>query len=353
MQISADIKPLKERDGQLINNWYVACLAKDLRAAKPITSVIYDEKIVLFRDSNGLPVALEDRCAHRHAQLSQGRVCDGKIQCPYHGWTFNSAGECTHVPSEGDAKSERTRGSVRSYPVIEQDECIWVWMGKEVPKDPPSFRFPNFENKNGWSHYFMETWFDNEVTNLAENFMDVPHTVFVHAGWFRTAAFKQVPIKVESTETQTLVTYQRADDDIGFTSLILNPKRKPMTHTDLFIMPNLTRVDYGFGDRGFIIISQITPVSTLRSKVYTAIIFKMGAANFLLKPFFKFYTRQVIEQDVVIMRNQGENLARNFRTDFGTTDADVVHVAIEKLRHGGLTGKAPPPRPPVEKTIWI
>src|SRR5690348_11861369 len=113
MQISADIKPLKERDGQLINNWYVACLAKELRADKPVSSVIYDEPIVLFRGPSGLPIALEDRCAHRHAQLSKGRVCDGEIQCPYHGWTFNSAGQCTHVPSEGDTVSARPRGRVR------------------------------------------------------------------------------------------------------------------------------------------------------------------------------------------------------------------------------------------------
>jgi hypothetical protein len=96
--------------------------------------------------------------------------------------------------------------------------------------------------------------------------MDVPHTVYVHKGWFRNKAMKKVPMSVETKNARVLVTYKQESDKIGgFFHWLLNPKRKPMKHTDEYIYPNLTRVDYTFGeDYGFIINSQNTPVSTLK-----------------------------------------------------------------------------------------
>ena len=71
-----------------------------------------------------------------------------------------------------------------------------------------------------------------------------------------------------------------------------------MSHTDRFILPNITKVDYDFGSsNSFIIISQITPVSTLHCRVYTAIIYRVGILTKPLEPFFRFYTRRVIEQE--------------------------------------------------------
>lgn len=334
---------LRERDKNLVENWYVACLSTELGKSKPIRRIIYDSPLVLFRSLEGKAVCLPDRCLHRHAQLSKGKVFDGKIGCPYHGWVYDSQGYVVEVPSEKAARPCEKDGLRLSPKVaVEQDGCVWVWMGEENPKDnSPPFRFPHFEDSK-WGQYFMTTDFDNEVTHLAENFMDVPHTVFVHRGWFRTMAKKKVDIDVETAEGSVLVTYNQSMDSIGFTGRILNPKNEPMIHTDRFILPNLTRVDYNFGSsNSFIIISQCTPVSTLKSRVYTRIIYRLGAFTGILKPFFKFYTRQVIEQDVKIMAIQGENFKIDFETDFKATEADVVHAAIEKLRHlaahGALT----------------
>jgi phenylpropionate dioxygenase-like ring-hydroxylating dioxygenase large terminal subunit len=190
----------------------------------------------------------------------------------------------------------------------------------------------------------MTTDFENGVTNLVENFMDVPHTVFVHAHWFRNAKRRHGEATCRRTPDDVLITYLH-QDDIGFADWALNPERLPMTHTDRFIAPNVTRVDYTWGDRrSFVISSQITPVSPFRSRVYTAIAFRFGLITPLLEPFFRWYTRQVIEQDVVIMRNQGQNLQRHGEARFDATEADWVHRYIEDLREwreGGEQGPAP------------
>jgi len=347
--------PLAHTEGKLIENWYVAALSKELKKGCCLRRIVFDQAIAVYRDHNGRAFAVLDRCLHRHAKLSEGQVSeDGELVCPYHGWSYNNQGQVTSVPSEGPSQSRR-KYCLKTFPLVEQDGCLWVWMGPGEPKtSTPPFRFPKATNKRTQS-YFMITDFENNTTNLVENFMDVPHTVFVHAGWFRSKARSKVPISVDMENSSVLVTYHQPNDHIGFTQKILNPKGESMVHTDRFIMPNLTKVDYGFGQNGFCIISQITPVSDLESRVYTQIQYDVGWFSWLLKPFFRFYTRQVIEQDVVIMANQGENLRLDKKTLFKFTEADIVHAYIERLRKAGKEGS--PQLPEIQDShsteIWI
>jgi hypothetical protein len=144
-----------------------------------------------------------------------------------------------------------------------------------------------------------------------------------------------------------LVEYFQADDSIGFTKWLLNPDGKPMTHTDRFFMPNVTRVDYMWGERrGFVISSQITPITPTKALVYTAITFRFGVFNPIARLLLPAYTRIVIKQDVRIMVNQTRNIERFATRRFHSTEADAIHEAIESLRdhaHSGGVGPAPEP----------
>jgi len=353
---------LRERDGQIAENWYVACLSRELGKV-PLSRVIYDKPYVLFRDAQGLACVLPDRCLHRHALLSEGQIVRGELTCPYHGWRYDSVGTVTRIPSEGPnlQKLAARPLCLPALPCLERDGVVWVWMGrKEHATTEPPWRFPHY-GEAGWSRYFMITDFDNEVTNLAENFMDVPHTTFVHRGWFRDPKpeDRSLPntMTVETKQGSVLVTYHQKKDEFSwFARLVLNPAGAEMVHTDRFIYPNLTRVDYRFGANShFIINSQITPVGALKSRVYTFITFKLRRPfGALLKPVIRFYTRRVIEQDVRIMRNQGRSLSWDPKTTFHSTDADEVHKAIERLRRWGSKGDEQLLRFETEKdtTFW-
>ena len=328
---------LSHRDKLLKENWYIACQSFRLKDKKALKRTIYDEDLVLFRDENGKAVCFQDRCIHRNAPLSAGEVKCGKIVCPYHGWTYDKSGDLISIPSEKVSCLNTGKRKLSAKEVCEQDGFVWVWMGQNKPeKDHKPWSVPH-RNMSEWNHYVMETPFENEVTHLVENFMDVPHTVFVHKGWFRNSAEKEVKIDVETKQGETLVTYHRKDDKIGFIDRLLNPKGKALKHTDRFIMPNITQVDYLFGESsGFSIISQCTPVSTLKTHVYTIISYKIFPADVLLKPFLNWYTRVVINQDVDIMELQGKNLSRFNDVKFMGGVADVVHREIEKLRTTGI-----------------
>ncbi|NUQ19962.1 MAG: aromatic ring-hydroxylating dioxygenase subunit alpha [Gemmatimonadaceae bacterium] len=343
--------------GTLHQSWYVAALSTQVTARKPFASTILEEPIVLFRGKDGRSTALRDRCLHRNAALSEGDVFDGCIGCPYHGWTYDASGACVTVPSEGPGCAPRVARSLERFPVIERDGLVWVWMGDPndaTTKEP--FRFPH-HGEPGWRTYYMLTWFDGDVTDLVENFMDVPHTAFVHSGWFRKAGTaKRAEATVERTRDAVHVEYFQPDDSIGFTKWLVNPDGAPMTHTDRFFMPNVTRVDYMWGERrGFVISSQITPASPTRALVYTAITFRFGVFNPLARVLLPWYTRVVIDQDVRIMANQTANIARFGGRRFHGTEADTIHRAIESLReHARLGGDGPAPEPFVERiAFWM
>src|SRR5207302_6784614 len=85
--------------------WYPACPSAALRR-RPVGITLMDTPIVLFRDGDGDPRALVDRCPHRNVPLSLGRVrSDGCLECMYHGWRFDGQGHCAGVPGllEGEA----------------------------------------------------------------------------------------------------------------------------------------------------------------------------------------------------------------------------------------------------------
>ena len=115
------------------NLWYVAAWSHELEGAGPIGRVIIDEPVVLFRTPDGAVVALEDRCPHRHAPLSLGRVEGNRLRCMYHGLTFDSAGRCVAIPGGATIPP----GTVaRRFPVQERWSWIWVWTGDPAKADP-------------------------------------------------------------------------------------------------------------------------------------------------------------------------------------------------------------------------
>jgi phenylpropionate dioxygenase-like ring-hydroxylating dioxygenase large terminal subunit len=341
--------------GTLKENWYAACTSAELCAKKPLGRVIMEEMIVLFRNLKGEPVALLDRCLHRNALLSEGDVFNGCIGCPYHGWTYDQDGYCVNIPSEGPEIYRRQDKSIKNFPCVEQDGLIWVYMGDANPPESRSKPLPMpFYKKDGWQSYYMITPFENNVTNLAENFMDVPHTVFVHAKWFRNHKNTHGTAIARRTRSMVEIEYLHKDS-IGFAEWLLNPDKLPMVHFDRFYMPNITRVDYSYGtERHFIISSQITPISKYKSMVYTAIAFRFGIWTTMLNPFFRWYTRNVINQDVDIMDIQSRGLKR-YGPKFMSTEADVVHNYIESLRNFAEDGEQgnPPTEEEQQISFWI
>src|SRR5262245_24253816 len=132
-----------------INPWMIAARSRDLRRGRVLSGHADNLPLALFRDTEGSARALEDRCAHRNAPLSLGQVRDGRLQCAYHGWTYDADGLLLEVPALAAGRAPAEGCSVRRYHVLEQDGFVWVCTGDELPQVAPP-RFPHF-GERGWT----------------------------------------------------------------------------------------------------------------------------------------------------------------------------------------------------------
>lgn len=321
---------------KLAGYWYIAAAAGELRR-QPLRREVEGETLVLFRDSSGTPHAMIDRCAHRGMALSRGRIVDDCIECPYHGWQYNGEARVAHVPALCAGEELPAPKSMRSFPVVEQDQQLWVWIG-DGPPDHEPFPFPHF-GEAGWRTFFMQNRFAAPVDACLENFLDVPHTLFVHPGLFRGKQHQPTSAIVRRRPDGVEAEFVNEQPLQGLGPRMFFPRGTIMRHTDRFILPAMTRVDYLFGDEhGFVITSQCTQREEFVVDVTTAITWKLPAPAWLVGPFARWYCRRVIRQDVEILKTQGEQLQR-FRPVFHSTSADLLGVQIRSLRRRAAAGR--------------
>lgn len=181
----------------LENYWYAGSASSQLRET-PKAVVIRGEHIVLYRGTDGVTHALEDRCCHRGVPLSIGKVVEQNIACGYHGWQYDGSGRCVHVPSLCSANPIPAGFKVRAYPCVEQDHYVWVWLGKDEPTEPPRSIRGAYEY--AWKQGSVEARCSAEL--FLENMLDGAHPVFAHPGahpaWFfhKLNGFKEYEYEV-------------------------------------------------------------------------------------------------------------------------------------------------------------
>ncbi len=158
--------------------WYLAAWARDV-GRDPLGRVMLGEPVVLFRKQDGTPVALEDRCIHRRLPLSMGKMIGDELQCHYHGLVFDCSGACVKIPGQDRVpKSAR----VRSYPVVERNQCVFVWMGD--PAQPDESRIPthfNLLDEEGWTSSLVYRPVRCHYELINDNLLDLSHLATVHA----------------------------------------------------------------------------------------------------------------------------------------------------------------------------
>jgi phenylpropionate dioxygenase-like ring-hydroxylating dioxygenase large terminal subunit len=163
----------------LKNCWYVAALDRELMDGKLLGRTLLGERVVLYRGESGSVVALNDRCPHRGALLSQGRLEGDGVRCMYHGIKYDGSGKCVQIPGQ-DMIPPKLK--VRSYPVVERSHFIWIWMGDAAKADPalivdfPCLPDPQWKGIPAYLHY------DANYLLIVDNLSDFSHLAFVHTG---------------------------------------------------------------------------------------------------------------------------------------------------------------------------
>lgn len=334
--------------------WYVVSLSDRLQPNKVLARTVLGEWLAVFRGENGQPVALRDRCMHRNSRLSRGKVCQGKIQCPYHGWTYDRTGRVVAVPAEGENFKNLESRRTKHYDTREQDGYVYVRLAQEPAEEFEPFAMPYY-GKLGWETVRVINRFRNNVTNCAENFIDIPHTASVHPGVFRNPCQQKLEMTVSRSNGSVFVEYRKETNNLGWYSKFLNPSGGEIRHTDSFHFPNITSVEYDLGaKRHFFITSQSIPEAEDSTLVYTDVTFNYGIWNKLARPFVHWTAQHIIGQDVEILAIQ-QDVIEKYGTKFANTPADTIHVFVESIRNAIAEGKDPRTLPDMSReiTFWV
>jgi phenylpropionate dioxygenase-like ring-hydroxylating dioxygenase large terminal subunit len=163
-----------------INFWYPVVRSQDLGTAPQKVRILAHD-FVAFRDQEGKPAVLSDTCVHRGGSLSGGKCKeDGTVQCPYHGWRFNAAGECTRIPSIGISARIPPRARVDAYPVEERYGIVFAFLGDLPQSERPPIMPVEEHGTPQWRATVTSFEIDYNYERSIENGLDPAHNEYVH-----------------------------------------------------------------------------------------------------------------------------------------------------------------------------
>jgi phenylpropionate dioxygenase-like ring-hydroxylating dioxygenase large terminal subunit len=162
-----------------LNHWYAVARSAEVKA-QPVGVVLWNQPIVLFRDSTGTAHALEDRCPHRQVKLSHGSVKGDELECAYHGWKFKSSGDCAEVPYL-EANQKLPSCEIRRYPLRERDGFIWLFPGDAGADLVAPLGVPEWDHLN-YIATVSTISCQAHYSYLVENLMDMYHG-HLHQDW--------------------------------------------------------------------------------------------------------------------------------------------------------------------------
>lgn len=317
--------------------WTPVLVASELRADRPVGVRVAGVPLACFRDAEGRPAALLDRCPHRGVALSLGRVELGRLACPFHGWQFDREGSNCHVPWNPDARRELL--GCRSFPACELGGQIWVYTG-EHPEAPPEtdegFLRPGIR-VSGFSMPIEAHW-----TRVMENMLDWPHLPFVHRttigrGMVASAPRARMDIQVE-------------EQPYGFTTRIALDGSDHTGRLD-YRFPNMMVLFLLDGARMLRLQVACVPESETRTRMVISM-----ARSFLRTPLldgvFNWQNRKIAVQDVAVVESSWPVVVprpseeRSVRTDSPTLRFRKLYFERFCPPEAPAEAPVPPPAPP-------
>ncbi len=193
----------------LKNCWYQIAWAEELPAGATLARTVLGENLVLFRQDEGV-AALQDRCPHRFAPLSLGKLEGGTLACPYHGLQFDGAGRCVHNPHGATVSSL----AVSSYPVVERHDALWIWMGEAAAADPAAIPDLSFiDTRPETAKIRSYTAVDANYELLTDNILDLSHADYLHPTTLGSGFNTRTKAKVTETDDRIVVAWEADSEE--------------------------------------------------------------------------------------------------------------------------------------------
>lgn len=333
----------------LRNQWYVAATGRELGRSL-LARTILSEPLVLYRTEAGAPVAMEDRCPHRAAPLSRGKLIGDIVQCPYHGMDFGADGKCVRVPGQ---TSIPPRLKARTFPMAEKHGWAWIWMGDAAKADPGLIHDYHWNEEPGWEPVFGYTHVKAEYRLVVDNLMDLTHETFVHPTSIGQTAVAETPITTTTENGKVKVSRVMP----GIPAPPLFAKIRGLKTIDrwqhiYFDLPAHVRIDAGGVPAdtkdmkkalNWMVQNAMTPETERSTHYFWSIsrCFELGDAA--LSNTIRGQITSVFQEDCAILEEQQKRIDNDpLRRPLLATNCDAGGVAARKMIDRALAAEAQP-----------
>lgn len=312
--------------------WYPVHFVQDLDKARPTRFMLLDQPLVIWWQPRREEwVVLSDRCSHRLAALSEGRITDdGCLECPYHGWAFTETGACDRIPfaPEGSTAHHSDRATIRHYPSRVAQDLLFVYAGEPadaettpLPTVPPLDEYPG-----EWvmADTFRDIPYD--ATTLLENVLDTSHVSFTH--------HPRVGNRANAKDFALEVTEATPAGFKGFWAE--GPRRGKLgSQTTTFLAPNLIWHDIAESPFGQVM-TVVYAVPTEKGKCRAIVRLPFRFKSVVPRLVFKFTPRWlnhlnqngILEDDQIFLHLQERSLAA---TDLSYSEACYLPTSSDRF----------------------
>ena len=332
---------LRANDMFMKNCWQAAAFSREVVPGRMLARRILDQPLVLFRASSGRVAALEDRCPHRSAPLSKGKLIGDTVRCGYHGLRYDATGKCILIPGQSFIPP---KARARVFPIVERHTLAWIWMGEEERADQALIPDVHWMDTPGWIASEGYHRIQASYRLLNDNLLDLSHEAYVHVHTIGNEAVADSPVEVKADARMVYVTKEIPSCNpppfyqyLGRVPATANVRRWQRT---TFIPPGYLVIDVGIQALDEIagsnrvegrVINLITPESASTSHYFWAF-----ARNFRLDEpevteFLRDNVRSTFDEDKEMLEAQQGVL--------GDTDMDPAYKIIVKADAGAVQGR--------------
>ena len=309
----------------LANFWHPIAESRDV-GEQPRRFYLLGVELVAFRDAEGKVSVFRDLCIHRGTALSLGWVTNGHITCPYHGWEYDSTGECVKIPSLPPGSSIPRKARAIAFQVEERHGLVWVAMDEPVAPIPTwpgdAINDPGYHMHIS-SHQIWQT----SAGRACENFMDFSHFPFVHPNLLAPPDRTLVPeLEIKETEYGLMYSYQTIEPESPS-----SPAGDLVTFEYHYHRPFSVHVKKITSEGGVTIVSGLA-CPTKQKQTDMFVVFVRNYSLDSPDSVFDHFSNRVNEQDRRIVESQQpEEIPTDLREELHLKVPDATGIALRRI----------------------
>jgi phenylpropionate dioxygenase-like ring-hydroxylating dioxygenase large terminal subunit len=322
----------------LYDYWYVATHGAKLARAAMLPVTLLGQQLLLLRDDKGDVSALKDFCPHRGIPLRFGNFNGCEVECCYHGWRFNTAGNCTAIPALVDDKTDVGKIKTGRYDCIEKDGLIWVYITDPARPRAPETLPPDMPAPiHGGFKLVDSLHFPCMIDHAVIGLMDPSHGPFVHRSWWW-----------RSKRSMHKKSKQFAPTPLGFAMVAHRPSSNSRAYKILggdrtteisFQLPGLRTEHITLGKHHIVLLTALTPTDDQNTQLHQFMYTTLPLLN-ALRPLLLRFGRAFLKQDLEIVKMQQEGLKPGHAPLLLMGDADAQALWYYRLKKESLASAA-------------